>query len=110
MGGAHFVLVFRVGAVLPALALWDVDGDSVEDVFLGVTTQTNDTRPTQVYSAVAVSAVSGQVLWRKVMQESVCYIQCGLQYSTQMSPVCLLIGKSKITAVNGTTGYMQMFF
>lgn len=56
------------------------------------------------YSAVAVSAVSGQVLWRKVMSESVMYIQCGLRNSTQSSTVCLLIGKSILMAVNGTTG------
>lgn len=53
---------------------------------------------------VALSAVSGQVLWRKVMRESVMYIQCGLQYSTQQSPVVILISKSLILAVNGTTG------
>ncbi|XP_040919096.1 protein FAM234B isoform X2 [Toxotes jaculatrix] len=95
------------GVAPPALALWDVDGDSVEDVFLGVTEWTTDTHPTQrnkIYSAVALSAVSGQVLWRKVMGESVMYIQCGLQYSSQPSPVCLLISKSTLMAVNGTTG------
>lgn len=91
----------------PALALWDVDGDSVEDVFLGDTEWTNDThgkKGNKIYSVVALSAVSGQVLWRKVMQETVMYIQCGLQYSTQPSPVCLLIGKSFITAVSAPTG------
>ncbi|XP_074511600.1 protein FAM234B [Sebastes fasciatus] len=95
------------GVTPPALALWDVDGDSVEDVFLGVTELTNDTHPTQgnkIYSAVALSAVNGQVLWSKVMREPVMYIQCGLQYSTQPSPVVLLISKSIITAVNGTSG------
>ncbi|XP_039978873.1 protein FAM234B [Xiphias gladius] len=95
------------GVTPPALALWDVDGDSVEDVFLGVTEWTNYTHPSQrnkIYSAVALSAASGQVLWRKVMGESVMYIQCGLQYSSQPSPVCLLISKSILMAVNGTTG------
>ncbi|KAE8282901.1 Protein FAM234B [Larimichthys crocea] len=95
------------GVTPPALALWDIDGDSVEDVLLGVTEWTNDTHPTQgnkIYSAVALSAVSGQVLWRKVMRESVMYIQCGLQYSAQPSPVVLLIGKSVIIAVNGSSG------
>ncbi|XP_029294130.1 protein FAM234B [Cottoperca gobio] len=94
------------GVTPPALALWDVDGDSVADVFLGVTELTNDTHLTQankIYSAVALSAVSGQVLWKKVMRESV-FIQCGLQYSSQPSPVVLLIGKSIVMAVNGTTG------
>lgn len=56
------------------------------------------------YSAVAVSAVSGQVLWRKVMPESVMYIQCGLGNSTQPSNVCLLIGKTILTAVISTSG------
>uniref|UniRef100_A0A3Q1EJD0 Family with sequence similarity 234 member B n=1 Tax=Acanthochromis polyacanthus TaxID=80966 RepID=A0A3Q1EJD0_9TELE len=94
------------GVTPPALALWDVDGDSVEDVFLGVTGWANDTHTTQGNKsiAVAVSAASGQVLWRKVMRESVMCIQCGLQFTTQPSPVCLLIGKSIIMAVNGTTG------
>ncbi|XP_026201581.1 protein FAM234B isoform X2 [Anabas testudineus] len=95
------------GVTPPALALWDVDGDSVEDVLLSVTEWTNHTHPPQrnkVYSVVALSAVSGQVLWRKVMAESVMYIQCGLQFRSQRSPVCLLIGKSMLMTVNGTTG------
>ncbi|XP_042247695.1 protein FAM234B [Thunnus albacares] len=95
------------GVTPPALALWDVDGDSVEDVLLGVTECTNDTHSTQgnkIYSAVALSAVSGQVLWRNVMRESVMYIQCGLQDNSQPSPVCLLIGKSILMAVDGATG------
>ncbi|KAM9392128.1 protein FAM234B isoform 1-T1 [Pholidichthys leucotaenia] len=93
------------GVTPPALALWDADGDSVEDVFLGVTEWTNDTHATQgskIYSAVALSAVGGRELWRKVLRESVMSIQCGLQHSTQN--VCLLIGKSVIMAVNGITG------
>ncbi|XP_060946551.1 protein FAM234B [Limanda limanda] len=95
------------GVTPPALALWDVDGDSVEDVFLGVTEWSNDThlpQRTKIYSAVALSAVSGRVLWTKVMAESVMYIQCGLQNSSQPAPVCLLICKSILMAVNGTTG------
>ncbi|XP_056144462.1 protein FAM234B [Lampris incognitus] len=123
------------GVISPAMALWDVDGDSVEDVLLGVTERTNDTHPLQgnkVYSTVALSGISGQVLWRRVMPESVMYIQCGLQYEAHpvplpaggaalraypettpllmgqreraSGPVCLLIGKSVLTAVNGTTG------
>ncbi|XP_033999189.1 protein FAM234B [Trematomus bernacchii] len=95
------------GVTPPALALWDVDGDSVADVFLGVTEWTNDTHPMQgnkIYRAVALSAVTGQTLWTKEMRECVMYIQCGLQYSSQPGPVVLLIGKSIIMAVNGTTG------
>uniref|UniRef100_A0A087X4Z5 Family with sequence similarity 234 member B n=2 Tax=Poecilia TaxID=8080 RepID=A0A087X4Z5_POEFO len=95
------------GVTPPALALWDVDGDSVEDVLLGVTEWTNGTHATQrskVYSAVAVCAVSGRVLWREVLNEPVMYLQCGLQLNTQPSPVCLIIGKSNLMAVNGATG------
>ncbi|KAF7656906.1 hypothetical protein LDENG_00034580 [Lucifuga dentata] len=92
------------GVTPPALALWDVDGDSVEDVLLGVTEWTNDTHPKQVYHAVALSTINGQVLWRRTTRETVMYIQCGLQLSRQPSPVCLLICKSTIMAVNGTTG------
>ncbi|KAJ3600472.1 hypothetical protein NHX12_031453 [Muraenolepis orangiensis] len=123
------------GVTPPALALWDVDGDAVEDVLLGETERTNDTHPlqgTKVYSAVALSATSGQVLWRHVMRESVMFIQCGLQYQAHpvplpaggaalraypetapllvgqreraSGPVCLLITKKVLTAVNGTTG------
>ncbi|CAJ1075796.1 protein FAM234B [Xyrichtys novacula] len=91
----------------PPLALWDVDGDSLEDVFLGVTECNNDTHPTQgnkIFSAVALSSVSGKVLWRKVMHENVNYIQCGLQFGTQTSPVVIIMGKSVVMAVNGTTG------
>ncbi|XP_056262544.1 protein FAM234B isoform X2 [Pseudoliparis swirei] len=92
------------GVTPPALALWDVDGDSVEDVLLAVTEWTNDTRPSKIYSAVALSAVGGRVLWMKVMRESVMYIQCGLQDVTQPAPVVLLVGKSILVAVNGSSG------
>nr|XP_057905447.1 protein FAM234B isoform X2 [Doryrhamphus excisus] len=95
------------GVTPPALALWDVDGDSVDDVLLSVTECTNDTHLTQgnkIHSAVVLSGATGQVLWRKITWESVMYIQCGLQLSAQPSPVCLLIGKSIVMAVNGTTG------
>ncbi|KAJ4920685.1 hypothetical protein JOQ06_016398 [Pogonophryne albipinna] len=100
------------GVTPPALALWDVDGDSVADVFLGVTEWTNDTHPMQgnkIYRTVALSAVTGQTLWTKEMRECVMYIQCGLQYSSQPGPVVLLIGKSIIMAVNGTTGNQLWF-
>lgn len=88
--------------------------------------------PVPVHSAVALSATSGQVLWRRPMRESVMFIQCGLQYQAHpvplpaggaalraypetapllvgqreqaSGPVCLLITKKVLTAVNGTTG------
>lgn len=57
-----------------------------------------------VYSVVALSAAGGHVLWTKAMPAPVMYIQSGLQYPGQPSPVVLLISRSMITAVNGTTG------
>lgn len=36
---------FRPGITSAPLALWDVDGDSLEDVIVGVTEAANDTRP-----------------------------------------------------------------
>ncbi|XP_028311063.1 protein FAM234B [Gouania willdenowi] len=95
------------GVTPPALALWDVDEDAVEDVFLGVTAWTNESYTIQgnkIYSAVALSAAGGHVLWRKVMRESVMSIQCGLQFGAPPSAVCLLVCKSLIMAVNATTG------
>lgn len=81
---------------------------------------------------VALSAFSGEVLWRRVLREPVESIQCGLQYEAHPSPlpaggaalralpnsavplsgqrdrasgpVCLLIESAHLTAVNGTTG------
>lgn len=46
------------------------------------------------------------MLWRKVLQESVMNIQCGLQLGTQQQqqPVVILVSKSNVTAVNGSTG------
>uniref|UniRef100_A0A3Q3WCB6 FAM234A/B beta-propeller domain-containing protein n=1 Tax=Mola mola TaxID=94237 RepID=A0A3Q3WCB6_MOLML len=94
------------GVAPPALALWDVDGDSVDDVLLAVTKWTNDTRPPQGNKRIAVvlSAVGGQVLWRRVMPESVMAIQCGLQHSTKLSPMVILIGRSIIMALDSATG------
>ncbi|XP_072299804.1 protein FAM234B [Eucyclogobius newberryi] len=90
------------GITPPALALWDVSGDSVAGVFMGVTE--TPTQGHKVYSAVALSAVSGQIIWKKPMHERVMYIQCGLQISAQKPQVCLLISKSILMAVNGMTG------
>ncbi|XP_075879708.1 protein FAM234B isoform X1 [Nelusetta ayraudi] len=100
------------GGFPPALAMWDLDGDSLQDVLVGVTEYTNNSRASKdtkapVYSAVALSALGGQVLWRKVLQESVTYIQCGLQLGTQQQqqqPVVILVSKSTVMAVNGSTG------
>ncbi|XP_031690168.1 protein FAM234B [Oncorhynchus kisutch] len=126
------------GVTPPPLALWDVDNDSVEDVLIGVTQKSNNTHLSRSvgnnkeYSVVALSAFSGEVLWRRVLRDPVEFIQCGLQYEAHPSPlpaggaalralpnsaiplsaqrdrasgpVCLLIESAHLTAVNGTTG------
>ncbi|KAK7939355.1 hypothetical protein WMY93_002681 [Mugilogobius chulae] len=95
------------GITPPALALWDVNDDSVGDVFVGVTE--SPTQGNKVYSAVALSAVSGQITWKKPMHEWVMYIQCGLKFSAEKSKACLLISKSVLMAVNETTGETLWF-
>lgn len=55
------------GVTPPALSLWDVDGDSVEDVFLGVTEWTNDTRP-----ALGNKGTQGISCWRHFFVNLVC--------------------------------------
>ncbi|CAL1588718.1 unnamed protein product [Knipowitschia caucasica] len=90
------------GITPPAMALWDVNNDSEGDVLLGVTE--SHMPGNKVYSAVALSAVSGQIIWKKATHEWVMYIQCGLQINAHKSQVCLLISKSILMAVNGTTG------
>ncbi|KAL0992980.1 hypothetical protein UPYG_G00101770 [Umbra pygmaea] len=126
------------GVTPPPLALWDVNNDSVEDVLIGVTQKDNNSYlsssvgNSKEHSVVALSAVSGEVLWRKILREPVKAIQCGLQYEAHPSPlpaggaalrafpnsgiplsgrrdwasgpVCLLSGLANLTAVNGSTG------
>ncbi|KAJ7992632.1 hypothetical protein DPEC_G00280690 [Dallia pectoralis] len=126
------------GVTPPPLALWDVNNDSAEDVLIGVTQKSNNTHLSssvgnnKEHSVLALSAVSGEILWRRVFREPVDFIQCGLQYEAQPSPlpaggaalrafphsaiplsglrdaangpVCLLSGSAHLTAVNGTTG------
>ncbi|XP_061080263.1 protein FAM234B isoform X1 [Conger conger] len=122
------------GGFFPSLALWDVDGDAVEDVLVGVTQQTNESQPagfqvnSKEYSVVAISAASGKQLWKTVVKEPVKSIQCGHQPQPRpvrggtraflegslgpeggsaahsQKPLCLVIGSSHLMAVSGTTG------
>ncbi|XP_031428204.1 protein FAM234B isoform X2 [Clupea harengus] len=116
------------------LALWDLDNDGIEDILIGVTQLSNDSQgsSSQViskeYSVVALSATSGTMLWRRPLREPVMSVQCGLQTGPALSgaaahpvdgahwgpqaqspplqsdPVCLLVGSSHLTAINGTSG------
>ncbi|KAJ8251855.1 hypothetical protein GJAV_G00226170 [Gymnothorax javanicus] len=123
------------GGFSPSLALWDVDGDTVEDVLVGVTQLTNESQPadspvhTKEHTVVAISAVSGEELWRTAVKEGVKSIQCGLQPQARpvggdlraflqglpgpeeasagghaQRPLCLAIGSSRVTAVSGASG------
>ncbi|XP_010894999.2 protein FAM234B isoform X2 [Esox lucius] len=126
------------GVTPPPLALLDVNNDSFEDVLIGVTQKSNTSHLSssvgnyKEHSVLALSAVSGELLWRQVFREPVESIQCGLQYEAHPSPlpaggaalrafphsaiplsglrdrangpVCLLSGSAHLTAVNGTTG------
>ncbi|KAJ8345221.1 hypothetical protein SKAU_G00294140 [Synaphobranchus kaupii] len=122
------------GGFFPSLALWDVDSDTIEDVLVGVTQQTNESQPagsqlnSKEYSVMAISAVSGKELWKMDLKESVKSIQCGLQPQARPAggglraflqgslgpagatagrthrPLCLVIGSSHLTAVSGATG------
>lgn len=72
--------------------------------------------PLPEYSVVALSATSGSMLWRRPLREPVKSVQCGLQTGAassavtathsplQTGPVCLLVGSSHLTAVNGSSG------
>ncbi|KAI1884581.1 hypothetical protein AGOR_G00227860 [Albula goreensis] len=122
------------GDILPSMALWDVDGDTIEDVLVGVIQPANNSQISgaqvysKEYSVVAFSAVSGEQLWKTDLKESVKSIQCGLQPQARpaaaglraylqgalgpeeasmgknRNPVCLFIGSSHLMAVSGATG------
>ncbi|XP_057201220.1 protein FAM234B isoform X1 [Triplophysa rosa] len=97
------------GVTSPPVALWDVDGDGLEDVLIGVTNISNDSQPMNTqnkkYSVVAVSGVDGQLLWRKTLREALFSVQCGLHTGTTSS-ACVLISSGHIISVNSSTGRM----
>ncbi|XP_077061685.1 protein FAM234B isoform X2 [Siphateles boraxobius] len=113
------------GVTSPPLALWDVDGDGLEDVLIGVTSISNDTQPinaqSKEFSVWAVSGVSGQLLWTRPLREPLFSVQCGLQTGSadlqtgsadpqtgsadpQTGSACVLISSGHIIAVNASTG------
>ncbi|XP_052005678.1 protein FAM234B-like [Xyrauchen texanus] len=77
----------------------------------------NNTQPmssqSKEYSVLAVSGISGHVLWRRTLREPLISLQCGLQtgsadphnrkQSLEMS-ACILISSSHIISVNASTG------
>ncbi|XP_067284573.1 protein FAM234B-like [Pseudorasbora parva] len=103
------------GMTSPPLALWDVDGDGLEDVLIGVTSVSNDSQPMSAqnkeFSVSAVSGVRGQLLWSRPLREPLFSVQCGLQtgsadplWRKQFSSACVLISSGHIITVNASTG------
>ncbi|XP_076866430.1 protein FAM234B isoform X2 [Brachyhypopomus gauderio] len=122
------------GVTSPPLALWDVDSDGVEDLVIAVTkisnssVQTSSLGNSKEYSVVALRGGSGELIWRRPVNEAVSSVQCGLhtippgvsgaahglpvQRETlqpgpaepHASPVCLLISSTRMAALNASTG------
>ncbi|XP_067236981.1 protein FAM234B isoform X2 [Chanodichthys erythropterus] len=102
------------GVTSPPLALWDVDGDGLEDVLIGVTNISNDSQPmnaqSKEFSVSAVSGVGGQLLWTRPLREPLFSVQCGLQTGStdplwrKLSSACVLISSGHIITVNASTG------
>ncbi|XP_050960596.1 protein FAM234B [Labeo rohita] len=105
------------GVTSPPVALWDVDGDGLEDVLIGVTNISNDSQPMNTqnkeFSVWALSGVDGQLLWRKSLRETLFSVQCGLQTGssdplrwreTPDSSACVLISSGHMITVNASTG------
>ncbi|XP_073691411.1 protein FAM234B-like [Garra rufa] len=105
------------GVTSPPVALWDVDGDGLEDILIGVTNISNDSQPmntqSKELSVWALSGVDGQLLWRKSLREPLLSVQCGLQTGssdplhwreTPDSSACVLISSGHMIAVNASTG------
>ncbi|XP_051741736.1 protein FAM234B-like [Ctenopharyngodon idella] len=105
------------GVTSPPLALWDVDGDGLEDILIGVMNISNDSQPmnaqSKEFSVSAVSGVSGQLLWTRPLREALFSVQCGLQTGSAdplwrkqplESSACVLISSGHIITVNASTG------
>lgn len=105
------------GVTSPPLAMWDVDGDGLEDVLIAVTSIANDSQPinsqNKEFSVSAVSGAGGQLLWSRTLREPLISVQCGLQTgsadplqrtSEQTHSACILISSGHIITVNASTG------
>ncbi|XP_051571795.1 protein FAM234B-like isoform X2 [Myxocyprinus asiaticus] len=105
------------GVTSPPVALWDVDGDGLDDVLIGVMNIANNSQPmssqSKEYSVLAVSGISGHVLWRRMLREPLISLQCGLQTGSAdphnrkqslETSACILISSSHIISINASTG------
>ncbi|XP_016117820.1 protein FAM234B-like, partial [Sinocyclocheilus grahami] len=100
------------GVTSPPIALWDVDGDGLEDVLIGITNFSNDSQPmnaqSKEFSVWALGGGGGQLLWRKSLREPLISIQCGLQTGSSdplHSSACVLISSGHMIAINASTGW-----
>ncbi|KAF4116615.1 protein FAM234B [Onychostoma macrolepis] len=100
------------GVTSPPIALWDVDGDGVEDILIGVTNISNNSQPMNAQnkelSVWALGGSGGQLLWRKPLREPLISVQCGLQTGNSdplHSSACVLISSGHIIAINASTGW-----
>ncbi|XP_016322342.1 protein FAM234B [Sinocyclocheilus anshuiensis] len=100
------------GVTSPPIALWDVDGDGLEDVLIGITNFSNDSQPmnaqSKEFSVWALGGGGGQLLWRKSLREPLISVQCGLQTGSSdplHSSACILISSGHMIAINASTGW-----
>ncbi|XP_016376370.1 protein FAM234B-like [Sinocyclocheilus rhinocerous] len=100
------------GVTSPPIALWDVDGDGLEDVLIGITNFSNDSQPmnaqSKEFSVLALGGGGGQLLWRKLLREPLISVQCGLQTGSSdplHSSACVLISSGHMIAINASTGW-----
>lgn len=113
----HTELGDAAGVTSPPLAVWDVDGDGLEDVLIAITSITNDSQPinsqNKEFSVSVVSGAGGQLLWSRTLREPLISVQCGLQTgsadplqrkSAQTHSACILISSGHIITVNASTG------
>ncbi|XP_062846990.1 protein FAM234B isoform X2 [Trichomycterus rosablanca] len=92
------------GVTSPPMALWDVDGDGVEDLLIAVMKINNSSQQissggnSKEYSVVALNGMNGSVIWRRLLKEPLSHVQCSA-LST-----CLLVTSTHLYSVNASTG------
>ncbi|KAK2864908.1 hypothetical protein Q7C36_004062 [Tachysurus vachellii] len=92
------------GVMSPPMALWDVDGDGVEDLLISVMRINNSSQqisyPANIkeYSVVALHGVNGSVMWTRSLKEPLFSVQCSAPNT------CLLITSTLLSSVNASTG------
>ncbi|KAF4080909.1 hypothetical protein AMELA_G00176480 [Ameiurus melas] len=92
------------GVTSPPMALWDVDGDGVEDLLIAVMRINNSSQQisflgnSKEYSVVALHGVNGSVIWTRSLKEPLSSVQCSAPNT------CLLITSTHLSSVNASTG------